>query len=102
MKREIEKRNMLIMYPHLIVSFNFIYSLAFNAIGKEKQNKNPEILKGKKKEREKKNPSPHLPPQYPTRKGREKRRSREKLVPSRDRNPRNRYEKNFDRYNIDQ
>lgn len=49
MKREIEKRNMLIMYPHLIVSFNFIYSLAFNAIGKEKQNKNPEILKGKKK-----------------------------------------------------
>lgn len=51
MKREIEKRNMLIMYPHLIVSFNFIYSLAFNAIGKEKQNKNPEILKGKKKKK---------------------------------------------------
>lgn len=57
------------MYPHLIVSFNFIYSLAFIAIGKEKQNKNPEILKGKKRKREKKNPSPHLPPQYPTRKG---------------------------------
>lgn len=90
------------MYPHLIVSFNFIYSLAFFAIGKEKQNKNLEILKGKKRKREKKNPSPHLPPQYPTRKGRGRRRSKEKLVPSRDRNPRNRYEKNFDRYNIDQ
>lgn len=58
MTREIEKRNMLIMYPHLIVSFNFIYSLAFNAIGKEKQNKNPEILKGKKREREEKSFSP--------------------------------------------